>query len=115
MYSLIGGGLFLVIVAFILLKNIKLRKSESTLKLELEGFYQTEKKLNLHFINQLEKNIKDDQSGWGLLVTTVFPNEALNDNIWTTFVCGLISTTKMAAGILVISTMLPSNFSNFAR
>jgi len=43
------------------------------------------KKWNSNFLNQLEQNIKDDQLQWGLLVTTVFPNEALNENIWTTF------------------------------
>ena len=44
-----------------------------------------QKKWNSVFIHQLENNIRDDQSNWGLLVTTVFPNEALNDNVWTTF------------------------------
>jgi len=43
-----------------------------------------QKRWNSDFINQLEKNISEDKSCWGLLVTSVFPNEALNENIWTT-------------------------------
>ncbi len=43
------------------------------------------KKWNSNFITQLEKNITTDNSKWGLLITTVFPNEALNQNIWTTY------------------------------
>ncbi len=42
-------------------------------------------KWNSNFITQLEKNIRNDNSGWGLLVTTVFPKESLNENVWTTF------------------------------
>lgn len=42
------------------------------------------KKWNSNFITQLEKNILNDNSGWGLLVTTTFPKEALNENMWTT-------------------------------
>lgn len=43
-----------------------------------------QRRWNSEFLDQLEKNIHDDNSSWGLLVTTVFPNEALNENIWTT-------------------------------
>lgn len=35
------------------------------------------------FVKQLEKNITDDDTRWGFLVTTKFPADALNDNIWT--------------------------------
>jgi len=44
-----------------------------------------QKRWSSEFIIQLEKNIKDDNSSWGLLVTSVFPSEALNENIWTVF------------------------------
>lgn len=37
------------------------------------------------FLDQLSKNVDQDNSQWGLLVTTSFPNESLNDDIWTTF------------------------------
>jgi len=40
-------------------------------------------KWNSNFINQLEKNIGDDKSDAGLLVTTTFPGEALNKKTWT--------------------------------
>ena len=43
------------------------------------------KKWKSTFISQLEKNITSDNSKWGLLITTVFPNEALNQDIWTTY------------------------------
>ena len=43
-----------------------------------------QRRWNSEFLDQIEKNIRDDNSSWGLLVTTVFPNEALNENIWTT-------------------------------
>jgi len=43
------------------------------------------KKWNSGFIEQLEDNLQDDGTKWGILVTTVFPTEALNENIWTTF------------------------------
>jgi len=43
-----------------------------------------QKRWSSEFIMQLEKNIKDDGSSWGLLVTSVFSSEALNENIWTT-------------------------------
>jgi hypothetical protein len=35
------------------------------------------------FVTQLERNIMDDETRWGFLVTTKFPADALNDNIWT--------------------------------
>ena len=35
------------------------------------------------FVTQLENNIEDDKNRWGFLVTTRFPADALNDNIWT--------------------------------
>lgn len=35
------------------------------------------------FVTQLEDNIKDDDTKWGFLVTTKFPSDALNSNIWT--------------------------------
>ena len=34
-------------------------------------------------MDQLEKNIQDDKTRWGLLITAAFPAEALNENIWT--------------------------------
>jgi len=43
------------------------------------------KKWNSKFIGQLEKNIKQDGTRWGFLVSTAFPSEALNDKIWTAF------------------------------
>ena len=43
-----------------------------------------QQKWNSEFLTQLTKNISQDSSSWGLLVTTTFPNEALNENIWTT-------------------------------
>lgn len=42
-----------------------------------------QKKWSPDFLDQLEKNIRDDQTRWGLLITSAFPNEALNENIWT--------------------------------
>ena len=42
-----------------------------------------QKKWNPDFLDQLEKNIRADQTRWGLLITSAFPNEALNENIWT--------------------------------
>ena len=42
-----------------------------------------QKKWNPDFLDQLEKNIRTDQTRWGLLITSAFPNEALNENIWT--------------------------------
>ena len=35
------------------------------------------------FVSQLEKNIEDDCTRWGFLVTSTFPSDALNNNIWT--------------------------------
>ena len=35
------------------------------------------------FVTQLEDNIKTDNTRWGFLVTTTFPADALNNNIWT--------------------------------
>ena len=35
------------------------------------------------FVTQLEDNIRTDNTRWGFLVTTTFPADALNDNIWT--------------------------------
>lgn len=40
-------------------------------------------KWNTDFLEQLEKNIWNDKTRWGLLITAAFPNEALNQNIWT--------------------------------
>ena len=37
------------------------------------------------FLDQLDKNIPQDKSEWGILVTTAFPREALNDAVWTTY------------------------------
>ena len=37
------------------------------------------------FLDQLDKNITQDKSEWGILVTTAFPREALNDAVWTTY------------------------------
>jgi hypothetical protein len=42
-----------------------------------------QKKWHNDFLDQLEKNIQSDKTRWGLLITTAFPNEALNENIWT--------------------------------
>jgi hypothetical protein len=42
-----------------------------------------QKKWSPDFLDQLEKNIRTDQTKWGLLITSAFPNEALNQNIWT--------------------------------
>ena len=42
-----------------------------------------QKKWHNNFLDQLEKNIQSDKTRWGLLVTAAFPNEALNENIWT--------------------------------
>ena len=42
-----------------------------------------QKKWHNNFLDQLEKNIQSDNTRWGLLITTAFPNEALNQNIWT--------------------------------
>ena len=42
-----------------------------------------QKKWSPDFVDQLEKNIRNDQTRWGLLITSAFPNEALNENIWT--------------------------------
>ena len=42
-----------------------------------------QKKWHSNFLDQLEKNIQSDKTRWGLLVTDAFPNEALNENIWT--------------------------------
>ena len=42
-----------------------------------------QKKWHNNFLDQLEKNIQSDKTRWGLLITTAFPNEALNQNIWT--------------------------------
>jgi len=35
------------------------------------------------FVTQLEDNIRTDNAQWGFLVTTTFPADALNNNIWT--------------------------------
>ena len=35
------------------------------------------------FVTQLEENITADNTRWGFLVTTTFPADALNHNIWT--------------------------------
>jgi hypothetical protein len=35
------------------------------------------------FVTQLEENIRTDNTRWGFLVTTTFPADALNHNIWT--------------------------------
>lgn len=35
------------------------------------------------FVTQLEENITTDNTRWGFLVTTTFPADALNHNIWT--------------------------------
>ncbi len=35
------------------------------------------------FVTQLEENIVTDNTRWGFLVTTTFPADALNHNIWT--------------------------------
>ena len=43
------------------------------------------KKRNSIFVNHLKKNIKHDQPYWKVLVTTVFLNDVLNENVWTTF------------------------------
>ena len=37
------------------------------------------------FLEQIDKNINQDKSSWGLLVSTAFPREALNDSVWTTY------------------------------
>ena len=42
-----------------------------------------QKKWHNNFLDQLEKNIQSDKTRWGLLITAAFPNEALNENIWT--------------------------------
>ena len=42
-----------------------------------------QKKWHNNFLDQLEKNIQSDNTRWGLLITATFPNEALNENIWT--------------------------------
>ena len=42
-----------------------------------------QKKWHNNFLDQLEKNIQSDKTRWGLLITDAFPNEALNQNIWT--------------------------------
>ncbi len=42
-----------------------------------------QKRWSSEFIRQLEKNISDDGTRWGFLVTTIFPTDALNENIWT--------------------------------
>jgi hypothetical protein len=42
-----------------------------------------QKKWHNNFLDQLEKNIQSDKNRWGLLITDAFPNEALNQNIWT--------------------------------
>ena len=42
-----------------------------------------QKKWHSDFLDQLEKNIQSDKTRWGLLITAAFPNEALNQNIWT--------------------------------
>ena len=44
-----------------------------------------QKKWSSEFITQLEKNIFQDGTEWGFLVTTTFPSDALNMKIWTTF------------------------------
>lgn len=41
-------------------------------------------KWNSDFIRQLEDNISHDQADAGMLVTTSFPKEALNNKTWTT-------------------------------
>lgn len=40
-----------------------------------------------NFVNQLARNIDNDKSDAGILVTTSFPREALNKNIWL-LLCG---------------------------
>jgi len=35
------------------------------------------------FVAQLEENIRTDNTRWGFLVTSTFPADALNHNIWT--------------------------------
>jgi hypothetical protein len=42
-----------------------------------------QKKWHNDFLDQLEKNIQSDKTRWGLLITAAFPNEALNENVWT--------------------------------
>ena len=42
-----------------------------------------QQKWHSNFLDQLEKNIQDDKTRWGLLITAAFPAEALNENIWT--------------------------------
>jgi len=44
-----------------------------------------QRKWNHEFISQFVKNVSQDQTRWGFIVTTVFPSEALNQNIWTAF------------------------------
>jgi len=39
------------------------------------------------FVSQLEDNIRNDGNKWGFLVTTMFPADALNCNIWTARTC----------------------------
>lgn len=43
-----------------------------------------QQKWDSDFIIQLTRNLEQDNSKWGLLVTRAFPREALDDRIWTT-------------------------------
>ena len=51
------------------------------------------------FLDQLDRNIKQDNSQWGLLVSTAFPREALNNTIWTTY-------TKTRRMVLLVKPQL---------
>jgi|APSaa5957512535_1039671.scaffolds.fasta_scaffold15025_3 hypothetical protein len=42
-----------------------------------------QKKWNPEFISQFVRNLSQDNTRWGFIVTTTFPSEALNQNIWT--------------------------------
>ena len=53
------------------------------------------------FVMQLEKNIDTDGTRWGFLVTTTFPADALNDNIWT-------ARTNMGRLILLVKPQFVS-------
>ena len=51
------------------------------------------------FLDQLDKNITQDNSQWGMLVSTAFPREALNDTLWTTY-------TKTRRMVLLVKPQL---------
>lgn len=59
-------------------------KENGTILGKISISVKRQRKWHSDFLTQLEKNISQDDSSWGLLVTTVFPDEALNENIWTT-------------------------------